>query len=798
LSYCTAPCTNPTSGGTIASAQIGGSPFDPADFTSSTAPSGHTGTLEYKWQSSSTSSSTGFSDIASSTSATYDPGSIVQTTWYKRLARVSCKSDWTGAAESNVLEVTVVSSVTWNGSGGTDWNTAVNWTPNVVPNSGTDIIIPTGLTNYPAVPATVSLDDVNVQGISLALGSSVLTLTGNLTNNGTISGAGSVKMAGSSAQTISGTGSVSNLEINNAAGVTITSGAGHMVTITGKLTPTSGSLTTNGNLTLRSSATGTARVGAGSAAGGYVSGNVITQRYLSKLTGTGRNGRAWRLVTIPVTGTGTLRDVFMAGQSGADLTVPANRSAQPNDLGTVVIGHNQPNASAATGAGYDWIGTANQVSSLRFYQHSATGGSFASSQVPLLTTTYTSAAQGYMLFARGDRQQTYNGTGNSSATVLQATGALKQGTIDVAIPALASAGFVLVGNPYMAVLDLEKVILDNSTVIDNTVYVWDANIDGNAFKQGGYRSVTRTGVNNWTASGAGANPQFIESGSAFFVKPTSSGGMLSIKEAHKVDGTPGIAPHSSMTDGPSRLFINLEVTDMAKRRLVDGAVAFFDTNCKDGLGDAVDIAPMTNLTAGTVTLRHAQGRLSMEGRPWPSDSAARTIPVDMRNLGDDAYVVRILPTNMNKEGFTAWLKDRHLNKGIALKTDNETLYPFRRTGDLGIDSSRFEIVYRLSKPTNAGTLTPDDMAGGIAPLLYPNPARSSDVMLSLGSLAPGRYEVQVVDMSGRLVLTKTLEHLSVKGEYRFLQGRKLSLGTYIIRISDMQQQLKETLRMVVE
>ena len=114
-----------------------------------------------------------------------------------------------------------------------------------------------------------------------------------------------------------------------------------------------------------------------------------------------------------------------------------------------------------------------------------------------------------MLFARGDRGQQYNVTGNSSPTVWQATGELKQGTIKVTIPALSSAGFVLVGNPYMAVLDLEQVILDNTGVIDNTVYIWDANIDGNSFKQGAYRAVTRTGASNWTATGAGANPQYL-------------------------------------------------------------------------------------------------------------------------------------------------------------------------------------------------------------------------------------------------------------------------------------------------
>ena len=249
-----------------------------------------------------------------------------------------------------------------------------------------------------------------------------------------------------------------------------------------------------------------------------------------------------------------------------------------------------------------------------------------------------------------------------------------------------------------------------------------------------------------------------------------------------MDGTPGIAPHSSMTDGPSRLFINLEVTDTANRRLVDGAVVFFDTNYKDALGDAVDIAPMTNLTAGSITLRQSGVRLSIEGRPWPAGSAARTIPVDMRNLGDDAYVLRILPINMSKEGFTVWLKDRHLHKETSVKLDDETLYSFRRKGDLGIDSSRFEIVYRLSKPTNAGTLTPDDAAGEIGPRLYPNPAKGADVKLSLGSLAPGRYEIQVLDMSGRLVLKKSIQHLSATAGHRILKGQKLSTGQYLIRI----------------
>ena len=110
LSYCSAPYTSPTSGGTIATAQSGNNPFTPAAFTSSAAASGGTGTLEYKWQSSTTNNSTGFADIASSNAATYTAGALSVTTWFKRLARVSCSADWTGAASSNVIEVTVTTN----------------------------------------------------------------------------------------------------------------------------------------------------------------------------------------------------------------------------------------------------------------------------------------------------------------------------------------------------------------------------------------------------------------------------------------------------------------------------------------------------------------------------------------------------------------------------------------------------------------------------------------------------------------------------------------------------------------
>ena len=103
----TPPCINPDNGGTIGNDQSGCGSYTPAVLNNLASPTGQTGTLEYKWQQSAISSSSGFTDIAGSNSASYNPGIITQTTWYKRLARVDCMPDWTGAVASNVLVATV-------------------------------------------------------------------------------------------------------------------------------------------------------------------------------------------------------------------------------------------------------------------------------------------------------------------------------------------------------------------------------------------------------------------------------------------------------------------------------------------------------------------------------------------------------------------------------------------------------------------------------------------------------------------------------------------------------------------
>ncbi len=99
-------CVNPSDGGTITGAQSSCSSFDPSAITSTTLPSGYSGTVEYKWQSA-VSPFASWTDIGANAVSYDPPASLTATTRFKRLARVDCKTDWSGAAESNTVEMAI-------------------------------------------------------------------------------------------------------------------------------------------------------------------------------------------------------------------------------------------------------------------------------------------------------------------------------------------------------------------------------------------------------------------------------------------------------------------------------------------------------------------------------------------------------------------------------------------------------------------------------------------------------------------------------------------------------------------
>ena len=691
--------------------------------------------------------------------------------------------------------------VMWTGATNAFTSTG-NWSGGRVPQTDDDIIFSSTAASDLELDGNKTVGHVNFNGSgrSLKLGAHNLTIKGNLTMPGNIAGTGRVIMAGGSAQTIIGGGSIPDLEINNSTGVAIDA-SGDELTVTGTMRSTAGTLTTNGKLRLTSNSGGTARVGVVT---GTITGNVIAERYVKRNENSDGTGRAWRLVSVPVTGTGTLRDFFMNGRSGQDLTLSASRDAETDNSGTPIVGHNYATASEATTAGFDWIGVANSVSSLRSYVGDAGGGTFLSENVPSLSTTYAAAAQGYMAFTRGDRKLDFPNATSSGSTTFRSTGSLKTGTQTVSLAPAATSKFTLVGNPYMSVLDLDAFYTTNSAVINPSFWIWEANMAGTN-NQGGYINVYKSGTQWVTNTGSYIDPQLIESGMAFFVEPLSSLSTatdLTIMESHKsAASSAGLSPFATdQSDDHGRIYVRLERADeKGQRQLIDGVMADFHRSFKTALGDLSDREKLRNgISRGALWLSTDKKILSSEGLPWPTETK-RSIPLYMSGVGDQTLIVRIDPRGMRDRYVQAWLKDNVLKRQVEINMNAPTDYDFIGTGSASWDSTRFEIVYvEAGRPSTGVTLEPDNAAEQPSVKLYPNPSKSADVKLSLRAMAPGAYSVHVLDMTGRLVATTSLQHRSVNGEYRILEERLLSPGTYIIRLSDQNKQPKETFRLVVE
>lgn len=91
---------------------------DPALLTSSAPASGGNGALTYQWQSSTTSATTGFTNIGSATAITYDPpAGLTTTTWYRRTASGgACNAQNTVAVQVTVYPLPTAAHPTTVGS----------------------------------------------------------------------------------------------------------------------------------------------------------------------------------------------------------------------------------------------------------------------------------------------------------------------------------------------------------------------------------------------------------------------------------------------------------------------------------------------------------------------------------------------------------------------------------------------------------------------------------------------------------------------------------------------------------
>jgi hypothetical protein len=111
----------------------------------------------------------------------------------------------------STLQVSCSGFVTdsWTGAVSTDWNTAGNWASGSVPATGASTYIPTsGVVNFPLINGGISLQDLEIfpsASLTITSGNS-LTISGTLTNNGSITVENNAALVQGSGSSLAGSG----------------------------------------------------------------------------------------------------------------------------------------------------------------------------------------------------------------------------------------------------------------------------------------------------------------------------------------------------------------------------------------------------------------------------------------------------------------------------------------------------------------------------------------------------------------------------------------------------------------
>lgn len=316
-------------------------------------------------------------------------------------------------------------------------------------------------------------------------------------------------LSGSSQQTVDPAVTVADLTLNNPNGAALEAA----VDVTGTLTLTDGTLTTNGNLTLAStSETSTAAI-AGTGIGS-VNGNVTFERYLYKSDGASH----YRRLSAP---TETLLDDADGGSESTFEGAPllsntwTQSGASSGDTGANVNDPDNPS-----------VFTYNESETLG-------GGSLSAGWEPVEQFNSNegdfSPGEGFLAWLFDDRD--FDGTDDGFPRTLSATGEVQEeengsgGAVDLSgqitytdNDSQSEDGWNLIANPFMAPIDWESIENDRNDLnnVTGTIYVYDAANGSAAIYQADDNGT------DGTKSGTRTQGRYIAPFQAFFVKATGS------------------------------------------------------------------------------------------------------------------------------------------------------------------------------------------------------------------------------------------------------------------------------------
>ncbi len=539
-----------------------------------------------------------------------------------------------------------------------------------------------------------------------------------------------------------------NLTINRTNGVTL---GNQMISISDVLTMTAGNLATNGNLTLLSTATNTARV-APITNGSVISGNVTVNRFIPG----GSTKRKWRLLSSPVNVSGSIA----LSQFIDDIFVTA---------------------PASTGGGFD--ASPNNNASIRTYNEATSGASSLGWTNPTNISNTVTTGTGLEVFVRGTRSLAnpfLNWTTPDNVTI-DYIGTLNTGTIAKSLTytpstggATTADGFNLVGNPYASPINFDTTAGWTKTNIENKFWCYNPNTSN----YGIYDAVAHTGTNGIT--------RYIASGQAFFVRATSaSAPSISFTENVKCKqiGNSYFKPSKTSSSFPI-----LRMTLIDDSADYDETLILIDSlNGSNLATDERDAAKFFNDALNLYTVTNDKFNLAINSINVPSISDTINVSVwsyDSTNISTKHHKISFSEFESIDPSIELYLFDSYLNVISNIRNNSE--YDFMISTDVkSYGNDRFKLIFNNLSIGVSSEIKNDEI------VLYPNPA-NSNLYLKLNNHSTSTLNYEIVDLMGRIIKVNSLEPQNALTQ---LNIEELNNGTYFIRISqDGKQYIKKFIK----
>lgn len=662
---------------------------------------GNTGSVT-RWESSTDGGST-WAPI-SNTSTTLNYTIAATTTLYRALVQSgACASVYTNATQTGLHNV-------WQGKTSTDWQTATNWSDQALPTlSCPTVTIPAATPFSPILNSgvvTINSLVINSSALLTIANNANMQIAGTITNNGSFDVTdGSLEFNGTSAQNVSGNAFVSNtvrnIILSNTNGLIVNNSAGNLLNIKEAFTfgnVNNTSLTTNDNLVLLSSATGTARIADitnnNANNGNSISGKVTIQRYIP-----GR--RAWRLLSAPVT-TASLVKISDSWQEAAPrVTNPAVINATNNpDPG---YGTHVTYGNPATN-GFDQ-GINGNPSIIYLTATGWNGIPTATNNGSTLNSGYITDQPGYMLFVRGDRstqlsQATYAAT---TPTVLRMKGDINSGLLNISLsPGMLFGGshFRVVGNPYPSAVNFHKIFLNaaNSAAgFSDAYYFWDPSVTGTNGVGGwvamSYNNIS--GVYDRTVLTGGSstinNSGDIQSGAAFVIDYNGAATNMRMEEPNKVSGSNNSQFRPMYQPNQVRISLLAKNPD-SSISVNDGVLVTFH----ESFNNAVDRSDMRKLLNFAENIAVVKDSIALVLERRKTFDKTDTIQLQLSKMRPKNYQLQVELDNLSTtEGTVAVLEDKVAVKQEVITAKATNLYDFMVNADNILSTNdRFRILFK--------------------------------------------------------------------------------------------------------